>query len=162
MRRVLGMVAPSRAVGIECRSTPYDPCCPGLGFQAVGCSLMSMACIQSGTLCGSRLLVRAAMTQRAPAGRVWGQGVQPSVMTTMASGLVSAAATMPVAMSVPPAPWRLIWFVLCMCWSVWTTVSTDRTLTLSPGEPHRVLRRLRPLRGWSHDRAATPGEVPRL
>ena len=27
-------------------------------------------------------------------------------------------------------------------------------------EPHRVLRRLRPLRGWSHDRAATPGEVP--
>ena len=27
-------------------------------------------------------------------------------------------------------------------------------------EPHRVLRRLQPLRGWSHDRAATPGEIP--
>ena len=27
-------------------------------------------------------------------------------------------------------------------------------------EPHRVLRRFQPLRGWSHDRAATPGEVP--
>lgn len=26
-------------------------------------------------------------------------------------------------------------------------------------EPHRVLRRLRPLRGWSHVRAETPGEV---
>ncbi len=27
-------------------------------------------------------------------------------------------------------------------------------------EPPRVLRSLRPLRGWSHDRAAAPGEIP--
>lgn len=27
------------------------------------------------------------------------------------------------------------------------------------GEPHRVVRRLRPLRGWSHVRAETSGEV---
>ena len=57
------------------------------------------------------------MTVRVPGGGVWGQGVQPSVMTMMASGAVSAAVVMPLAMLVPPAPVRVMWLVLCMCWS---------------------------------------------
>ena len=53
---------------------------------------MSMVWIQLGTCSIWWLSVRAAMTFRAPGGLVGGHGVQPSVMTTMASGLVSAAA----------------------------------------------------------------------
>ena len=39
-------------------------------------------------------------------------------------------------------------------------VVSDTPNELRVDEPHRVLRRLQPLRGWSHDRTATPGEVP--
>ena len=104
-----------------------------VGVQVLTCSLMSMVWIQLGTCSIWWLSVRAAMTFRAPGGLVGGHGVQPSVMTTMASGLVSAAAAMPVPMLVPPAPSSRIWLLLCICWSVWTSVSTDRTLTLVAG-----------------------------
>ena len=94
---------------------------------------MSMACIQPGTWWRRQLLVSAAMTQRAPAGRVSGQGVYPSVMTTMAAGRVSAAVWMPLAMSVPRPPAGVIWRAWVMCWLVLISSSTERTRMAWPG-----------------------------